>query len=204
MKQTTGERFWSKVNIQGPWDCWEWKRHRNEDGYGSFRFRGGMRLAHRVAWILSVGEIPDDLGVLHHCDNPACCNPAHIFLGTQLDNMRDAKRKGRLARGDTHSSRTKPESVARGDRNGMRRYPERSSFAGKRYWGDDNVMRRRPEVRCRGERNGSCKLTEDTVRAIRRDYVPGKVRYADLAEKYGIAFGHVGQIIRGERWAHIK
>jgi len=56
-------------------------------------------MAHRFSWTLLVGKIPDGLNVLHRCDNPRCCNPAHLFLGTQLDNRRDCRDKGRTAKG---------------------------------------------------------------------------------------------------------
>lgn len=91
---TPEERFWAKVE-KGP-DCWEWKAFRNK-GYGKFTYNGRMYLAHRLSWILTNGPIPDGLGVLHSCDNPPCVNPDHLFLGTQLDNMRDASNKGRCA-----------------------------------------------------------------------------------------------------------
>jgi hypothetical protein len=86
-----------------------------------------MMRAHRVAWLVSVGPIPAGLFVLHHCDNPPCVNPAHLWLGTHDDNMRDRQEKGRThvgpyadtsnwKRGDAHYSRTNPELLARGDR----------------------------------------------------------------------------------------
>jgi hypothetical protein len=80
-----------------------------------------MVLAHRFAWEIAKGPIPDGLGVLHNCpggDNPACVNVAHLWLGTQAENMADMAAKGR------HYSKTKPELVARGDRHGTRTHPE--------------------------------------------------------------------------------
>ena len=90
------ERFWARVR-KGD-GCWEWAASRNACGYGTVNVRMGeqaVRLAHRLAWVLVNGPIPDGLHVLHRCDNPPCCNPAHLFLGTHADNMRDAAEKGR-------------------------------------------------------------------------------------------------------------
>lgn len=84
--------FWNKVNVSNvPDACWEWVAHRNEDGYGTFQ----SGLAHRTAYLIEFGSIPDGLYVLHTCDNPGCVNPKHLFLGTQQDNMDDMIAKGR-------------------------------------------------------------------------------------------------------------
>lgn len=98
-------RFWSKVDKDGPvhpllgTSCWLWRASVNpHNGYGRIHVGGKfgtVLLAHRVAFVLSRGEIPAGLRVLHRCDNPRCCNPDHFMLGTQLDNVHDAIRKGR-------------------------------------------------------------------------------------------------------------
>lgn len=75
----------------------------------------GDRLSHRVAWRLTNGAIPDGLQVLHECDTPACVNPAHLFLGTQADNLRDMHAKGRGQAGDRHWAKVKPERYQRGE-----------------------------------------------------------------------------------------
>lgn len=90
------ERFWSKVDICEPDECWEWQACEVGRGYGGFQIHYKLWRAHRVAWILTYGPIPKGLFVLHKCDNPGCCNPYHLFLGTQTDNMADAAKKGRL------------------------------------------------------------------------------------------------------------
>ncbi len=89
------KRFWKKIDIKDSIECWEWKAVKNNKNYGQVSFNGKMELAHRVMWILVNGEIPDNLCVLHKCDNPSCVNPSHLFLGTKRDNSNDMVAKGR-------------------------------------------------------------------------------------------------------------
>ena len=86
------ERFWLYVDKRGPDECWEWKGGLDEE-YGAFRWNGNRR-AHRVMWELTHGEKADGC-VCHTCDNPPCVNPAHLWVGTRGDNMRDMAAKGR-------------------------------------------------------------------------------------------------------------
>lgn len=91
-------RLWAKIQKAGPDDCWLWLAHRNPGGYGTIGSggkHGTMLLAHRVAYEEAVGQIPPGLHVLHRCDNPPCCNPAHLWVGTDADNVADMQAKGR-------------------------------------------------------------------------------------------------------------
>ena len=81
--------FWRLVAIKRPNDCWEFKGRKYEQGYGRTTVGGPMERSHRFAWITVNGPIPKDGKILHHCDNPPCCNPRHLYLGTQKDNVRD-------------------------------------------------------------------------------------------------------------------
>jgi hypothetical protein len=100
------ERFKTHVDQRGPDECWIWTAARDKDGYGFLvksDWEGKNKEgAHRLAWILEHGPIPKGLWVLHTCDNPPCCNPRHLFLGTVLDNKRDSISKGRHPHGETH------------------------------------------------------------------------------------------------------
>jgi hypothetical protein len=125
-------------------------------------------LAHRLSYILSFGEIPDGVCVLHRCDNPPCVNPAHLFLGDRGDNARDMAAKGR------QHLQVNPGSIC-----------------GDRHW-----SRRRPELVVRGERHGMARLTDIQVREIRQAVASGATRVS-MARKFGACQSTIANIVTG-------
>ncbi len=96
--KNTPEHFWNRLDRSGGEDsCWEFQGSRDAKGYGFAHHDGQRYRAHRLAFKLKYGIEPGTLFVCHKCDNPSCCNPGHLFLGTRSDNMLDCFEKGRLA-----------------------------------------------------------------------------------------------------------
>lgn len=167
-------RFWSKVNTTA--ECWTWHGARNIQGYGQFSVEGRMRLAHRVSEEMARGALPSGLCVLHHCDNPPCVRPDHLFRGTRADNMRDMVAKGR------YYGWTTPDRVPHGD---------------------NHYSRRSPEAMSRGEHHYGAKLTEADVQSIRLRYAKGGITQKTLAAEYGVGRVAILKVIHRYNWKHI-
>lgn len=90
------ERFWALVSVREADQCWEWQGALTDRGYGRWGYskRGTIR-AHRASFILTHGSIPDSLSILHSCDNRRCCNPGHLSVGTQTENLEQMRNRGR-------------------------------------------------------------------------------------------------------------
>jgi hypothetical protein len=94
--------FWSNLNKLGDKDCWIYTKCISTAGYGRIQIKRKFIAAHRFSYQLHFGEIPDGMFVCHHCDNPPCCNPSHLFLGTCADNNNDMASKYRNDKGEDH------------------------------------------------------------------------------------------------------
>lgn len=168
------ERFWALVNQTD--SCWLWIGAKSPKGYGRFCVRHGYTTeAHRFAWELAHGPIPDSLCVLHNCpngDDPSCVRPDHMWLGTIAQNNRDMADKGRASR----------IAKAVGDKNGAHTHPD---------------------LVPRGEQHGKAKLTETMVKLIRAEYAAG-VSSNELARRLNVTRGAIGHVVKRTNWKHVK
>jgi len=199
-KRPPEERFWPRVDTSGgPDACWPWMGSVSHNGYGRFWLNGRNVPAQRFAWECVNGPMPDGMLGLHTCDNPPCCNPKHVFPGTNLDNMTDRDAKGRQASGDRSGMRTHPEKRTRGDIHWTRSRPD---LHAKYIAGDNNPSHRRPESRPRGEKHYAAKLTQAQVDEMRELKAMGQWTNVALAARYGVSAVLIGLIVRNLAWVN--
>ena len=199
----TEAEFWSRVDMSG--DCWEWQLSKKSGGYGQFHSQGKHFLAHRFAWELVNGPIPKGLCVCHHCDNPGCVRPGHLFVGTQADNIRDCMRKGRMGVAGERSVHAKVRatdvlSMRRAYQNGATQRALAEKY-GMRQQAISRIVRGKRWAHIGGPiaETGSAgqkrKLSANQVAALRRQN--GKTTRHELAVKYGVCGHTISDAARG-------
>lgn len=271
-KYTTEQRFWQKVRIAGPDDCWEWQaatqRTSNTQIQGKFGAYNRVFLAHRFSYILAYGPIPKSKVVCHSCDNSLCVNPNHLWLGSQRENMMDRVNKGRLAgtvppapprrapfrqppaeerfwlqvdkRGPDECwewQGAKSKGYGRLWRNGKLIQATRLSYEMHKgpiadglfvchacdnkacvnpahLWlgtNSDNILdavakglhHSPPPPKAHGEQHSQARLTAKQVIEIRQRYAGGGVTQQSLANEYGVCREHIRDIIAHKKWRHL-
>lgn len=171
-------RFWDKITIYWPRACWNWIPRPKGNRYGRYSIAGKSINAQRIAYFLYYKIDPCELFVCHRCDNPYCCNPLHLFLGTNQENTADKVSKNRQAKGSSINR----SGLGKGLRNGTHTHPE---------------------TRHLGSQNGSSKLNENQVIEIRNKYKPRFVTQEQLAKEYSVDQTIVSDIILRKTWRHI-
>lgn len=170
------DRFWEKVDKSDINGCWLWTAKVNNRGYGMFLIDGKFHLAHRVAYSIEHGEVPEGFLILHECDTRRCVRHHHLHPGTHKQNTAEMFERGRAQIGETHWTKFKA-------------FPKST----------------KPRVyKPNGSANGMSILTEANVLEIRRRYKPFKVTAKMLASEFGVSAGSIYSIMCGKGWAHLR
>lgn len=180
-------RFWSKVDKETSTDgCWLWTGKRYPKGYGAFFLKIASKkshvLAHRFAYEIQYGQIPEGLHVLHipPCSNKHCVR--HLYVGTRQQNMQDTLSMGTFATGDRNGARIHRDKMRRGNQHGLRLHPEAVA---------------------KGEDVGTAKLTVPQVEAIRVLIASHTLLQREIGAMHGVSQTTISKIKRKERWKHL-
>lgn len=219
-KTPISEAFHARYIINAVTGCWMWIGDRDKDGYGQWQIAKiprRIRLkAHRIAWELFNGQIPDRMEVCHHCDNPPCVNPDHLFLGPHSANMLDRNRKGRHAHGERQGSsrlldadiiaiRQSTDTLVALSTRYKVSFQTISDIKNRKLW--KHIEGERVDAfggnrGRKGSRHGMAILDEAKVIEIRLLH-SSKMSVAAIARQFGVSDGVIRHIIKRRTWTHI-
>lgn len=216
LSQNDVARFWGKVSKEKSTTfyngerCWEWTASKTTEGYGGIKIEGASLRASRVAWMLTYGEIPKGLLVCHKCDNPPCCNPSHLFLGTNQDNATDKIRKGRqfvlpIMRRENHPEHKLTDAQVLEIRSRYFAGGEKQKDLAREFGVCQQhisflVKREGHKNYARGEERPTHKLTAVQVEEMRRRYAAGEETIYRLAKAFGVVWTTAYKIVKNKMW----
>jgi hypothetical protein len=219
-------RFFSKVNIKGEDECWEWVGAKNKDYYGNFYYKSYIvELSHRISWRICYGKIPKDKEVIMHlCNNPSCVNPKHLKAGTHLENANQMliERRGNKASGEDNGNSRYSYILINQIRSDFMKGLSPKQISDKykipygtidhiihngtwfneeyQKWLDTNYIPIYNTSNKSIESYNSAKLTWKEVKEIREKYSTGKYTHEMLAKDYHISKSTISDIIRNKTW----
>ena len=221
------KRFLSKLKVNESTGCHEWQAYTNQNGYGVIYVQWSYILSHRVAYFLDYGQQPGDLCVCHKCDNPVCCNPAHLFLGTTQENTRDMVEKGRYkdqkgtANGNAILTPQAVIQIRKLSAQGVKQKElagmfgvNQSAISGiilHRTWTHLSSAKeiakvaqlREQQSLKAGECSGGSILNTDSVLKIRELHSAGVISQKDMANMFGVNPRTISAVVHRRTWKHI-
>lgn len=183
LKQKFVDRFWKKVDRRSNDECWPWLAALDSHGYGQVGFKRTTLRSHRVAFHLFFGPFALELSCCHKCDNPKCCNPFHLFLGSHKENMQDMFKKKR--------------------RRTIQGKEWQTVYAARKPAGDRHRSKTHPEEILRGSQIGNAKFTEDQIIQIRNAYKKESTSCAKLGKQFSVNATCIHKIVTRKTWTHI-
>lgn len=198
-----------KSNYQLSGECWVFQGSLNPDGYGNVWFEGKCWKSHRLSYFIHIGEIPKGYCVCHSCDNRACINPNHLWLGTHQENMMDMVKKKRTLYGEQRPNNKIPTSlrplIVERYKNGMAQAElakEYSCHPSAIFSAIHHIIPVRNQGFI-GEEHPRAILNEEKVREIRKLYSEGSIP-SILAKIYEVKVPTIRSIVRRKNWKHVK